>query len=353
MAIRKHPTKKEPNWWQIVISQGSHQNQKVYTVHCLRSEAEALEADMRGLEVKRTEQRVVDLFSRFIDWYTLDHAERTVAEVKRTFVILLRYFGHVHLSLLTRSEYERYQMERLAAGLSKRTINIELTYFRSFLSWADDNGFKISEKPRLFSKKSTTPPTPVILSPDEINRILDQLKQPARTIVQLMAWCGLRRNEALQLKRRNYDTETHLLIVTGKGNKTRIVPTSGTELQTALTAAAKDKALDDYLFINPKTETCYKDFKHPIATAAKKAGVAKHVYNHLMRHSFGTAAMAAGVNQRAIQGLLGHADIRTTELYTHLAAELLQNESLKIAGHMQRPSVISDSETTTTSENNK
>jgi site-specific recombinase XerD len=329
MAIRKHPTK-GPDWWQIVISRGRSAPQRVIPYQGTEAEAKAFEAEVRGIPAERTDCRVVDLLGRFLDWYMVHRAEKTVEECKRAFKRLLPHLGDKYLTLLRQIDYERYKAARLGQNVSRRTINIELTYFRAYLAWARDNGHQPGADPQLFEKKYCQPKCLPVLTAPEADALLGQLQGDKRTLAQLMAWCGLRRNEALQLTREQVDLAGRSLIITGKMHKIRQMPIIGAELEAALKEACKGKKPGDYLFINPRTKRPYLNIKRELARAGRKAGLDKQVGNHLLRHSFGTAAVMSGVNLRSLQTMLGHSDIRTTEIYTHMSHQALQLEAAKL-----------------------
>lgn len=330
MAVRKHPTKK--GWWQIVISHGRNNPQDVFSFQGTEAEARAYEAEIRGVPAEISDSKVVDLVARFFDWYTIHRSEKSKDGCDYAFKHLLPVLGDRYITLLHQNDYERYKAKRIEDKVCKRTINIELTYFRAFLRWCrEEKGLIPGADPKMFSKKDTAPKPTIVPSRAEMATLIDKLKGDKKTIAQLMAWCGLRRNEALNIKRCNVDLANNLLIITGKGNKTRVIPIIGGPLLLSLTEACKKKGLDDYLFVNPKTSEPYKNIRRTLKNNAQAAGINKRMYNHLLRHSFGTQAMTVGVQQRALQGLMGHSDIRTTEIYTHLSAELLQAEAVKLA----------------------
>ena len=137
--------------------------------------------------------------------------------------------------------------------------------------------------------------------------------------------------------------------ITGKGSKRRIVPIVGEELRQRLEAACihipkkrrgkqvdptdqeRSKKQDEYLFLCVRTGKPYLNIKNTLKAAAVRAGITKPVWNHLLRHSSATAAISAGVNLRSLQVMLGHSDIRMTEIYTHLATDVLKAEAEKMA----------------------
>jgi len=131
------------------------------------------------------------------------------------------------------------------------------------------------------------------------------------TVTLLMGKCGLRKGEVAKLT--PTDIRGHLLRIIGKGGKQRVVPVPY-DVETALAEYAKGKTGQLFPVV---------DIRKRLQTAAKKAGIVKHVHPHMFRHTAGTIAVQAGVQQRVIQDWLGHSDIRTTEIYTRVVAESL------------------------------
>ena len=341
MAKYPHPTKK--GWWQIFISRGRKQPKKVLTFQGTAAEADAFEAEYKGVPATSSDSKVVDLLGRFLDWYKIHRSDCSNEGLHFALQKLLPVLGDRYVSLLHQNDYERFKAARLADGVSKRTINIELTYFRAFLRWCrEEQRMTPGADPKLFPKKDTAPKPTIIPSRAEMDALIGKLTGDKRTLTQLMAWCGLRRNEALTLRRENVDLANNLLIITGKGNKTRIMPIIGAALQESLEAACKDKKRDAYLFLNKRTGKPYTNIRRTLKHSAQAVGIEKRMYNHLLRHSFGTQAMSAGVQQRALQGMLGHADIRTTEIYTHLSADLLLAEAAKLEAHLSQTFQVED-----------
>lgn len=139
-----------------------------------------------------------------------------------------------------------------------------------------------------------------------------------------MAYNGLRRNEAFNLQAQDVDLAGGNITIRGKGNKWRVVPVVAPELLKQL-KLAKEKVQIGCLLPNEETGNPYHDIRKPIRRAAKQAGITKHINPHLFRHSFGTALVGAQVNLRVIQGLLGHSEIATTQIYTHLNTAMLKD----------------------------
>ena len=208
--------------------------------------------------------------------------------------------------------------------------------WRSMLTFATKQiGVSIGDIPELYPRKQTRPPDKTPLTVNETSRLINHMKGDKQTICMLYAYCGLRRNEALTLTKEMVDLDRAMLHIRGKGDKPRLVPIVGKKLLEQLRRLCQNKGRGEILFISPHSQPDhpqpYKNIKKSIKAAAKKAGIEKPVSNHLLRHSAATNAIIAGVNIRALQTILGHSDIRTTEQYTHMAGEIITAEALKMA----------------------
>ncbi len=354
MSIRPHPTKGH-GWWQIRISNGRNKPVDHYTFCGSQAEAIAFEADLRGLPQESEHQTPADVLGRFLDWYRTETSPNTVNAAEKSLPRILAILGNKPLTIYRQQDYTRYKQKRTDDGVTRKTINIELGYWRALLNFAHNQlKIPIGDQPKLYTKKQTRPPARQPLSPQEINRLLQELHGDKKTIAMLYAYCGLRRDEALHLKRGQVDLDRGVLYILGKGNKERIVPIIGAELTDRLAYACKhhpkmrrgkqvdpaarvtDKKNNELMFISNKgipgqPPKPYTNIKKGLKAAAERAGIIKPVFNHLLRHSGATAAIQAGVNLRSLQVILGHSDIRTTEIYTHMATDMLLTEGQKIA----------------------
>jgi len=336
MAIYPHPSKGH-GWWRIRISHGRNEPQENITYQGTKAEAIALESELRGIPVESQHQKPTDILGRFLDWYSLDRAENTLVYAHAELPKVIERLGNKHLSLYRQNDYIRYKQQRAADGVKKRTCNIELATWRSMLNFAaEELHIPVGDLPKLYTRKQTTPPATNPLTPDETRALLDQLTGDKKTIAMLYAYCGLRRDEALTLTRGQVDLDRNILHLNGKGDKNRIIPIITDELHQRLKNHSQKKGWAALLFISPKSKPDnpqpYKNIKKALLGAAKRAGIDKPIYNHLLRHSAATNALIGGVNIRALQMILGHSDVRVTELYTHMAAGVLQTEVEKISG---------------------
>ena len=146
-----------------------------------------------------------------------------------------------------------------------------------------------------------------------------------RTIIELMYSCGLRVSEVVELKTGSVSFKSGYILVMGKGNKERIVP-FGDKAKRLLDKYSKRSRgillkgrVDDSLFLNFRGEPLSrKGIWKMIKDCARKTGIKKNIKPHILRHSFGTHLVQNGADLRTVQELLGHSDISTTQIYTHL-----------------------------------
>jgi integrase/recombinase XerD len=179
---------------------------------------------------------------------------------------------------------------------------------------------------------------PRVLSREEVTRLLGQprgtepLAVRDRALLELMYACGLRASEAVGLELGDVDLEEGLLRARGKGSKERIVPI-GRHALTALRAyctGARPLLLGESagsrLFLNRRGGGLTRQGLYKIVQGhARRAGLAERMSPHTLRHTFATHLLAGGCDLRSLQEMLGHADLATTQVYTHLSADRLKD----------------------------
>ncbi|MDR0507440.1 MAG: site-specific tyrosine recombinase XerD [Dysgonamonadaceae bacterium] len=183
---------------------------------------------------------------------------------------------------------------------------------------------------------------PEFLAVDEINRIIStiDLSQPEgqrnRAILETLYSCGLRVSELTGLRFSDLYLDEGFIKVEGKGSKQRLVPISPTairEINLYLLdrhLVTVKKGFEDILFLSRRgTALSRIMIFHIVKTQTELAGIEKNVSPHTFRHSFATHLLEGGANLRAIQQMLGHEKIATTEIYTHLDRDFLRSEILE------------------------
>jgi site-specific recombinase XerD len=215
-----------------------------------------------------------------------------------------------------------FLLEKQGLGQSGQTINVYLQAIKYFYREIAQNTTSIDIK---FAR--TASKLPIVLSRQEIDRMIDQTKNTKHRLIIALAYAGgLRVSEIINLKVKDIDLESLVLHIKGaKGNKDRITiisPSLIGDLQTILNG----RYINDYVFTsdqgNKLTErTAQKIF----GQALGRAKIQKEATFHSLRHSFATHLLENGVDVRYVQELLGHTNIRTTQIYTKVTNPILKN----------------------------
>lgn len=218
------------------------------------------------------------------------------------------------------------------SGLASRSIARHLTTLRNLYSFLLSE-CKISEDPTaLLPLPKQWRTLPKYLNVEEIDRIVEtpDQRKPAgvrdRAMIQLLYATGLRVTELCRLQVSDLNLDMGVLRVTGKGNKQRMVPAAETAvraveeyLRTARPALLGRRS-SRFLFVTglggPMTR---QGFWKLLNGHARKAGIFRGIHPHVVRHSFATHLIEGGADLRSVQTMLGHADISTTQIYTHVA----------------------------------
>jgi integrase/recombinase XerD len=258
-------------------------------------------------------------------------APKTVEAYRRD-LAALGHWLQGPITPLTTEQLERYLAELRAAGLAPSTIARRVAAIRSFfrhlalLGVRSDNPAAELELPR---RTRTLPRT---LSPSEAERLVEAANGTAprdlrdRALVELLYGAGLRVSEAVSLHRSSVDLDGRLVRCIGKGSKERVVPIGRQAAQALRRYLARGRPFLDVrhrpeLFLNAKGGGLTRAGVFLILRRlAGKAGLEpERVHPHLLRHSFATHLLEGGADLRSVQEMLGHADLATTELYTHVS----------------------------------
>jgi integrase/recombinase XerD len=179
---------------------------------------------------------------------------------------------------------------------------------------------------------------PRVLSRDQVNRLLDQPKGTGaaatrdRALLETMYACGLRASEAISLQLSELDLEAGVLIARGKGSKERIVPIGSRACESLRVYLERTRPRlvglrdEPHVFLNLRGQALSRQGLYKIVQRhARSAGLDSSMSPHTLRHTFATHLLAGGCDLRSLQEMLGHADIGTTQIYTHLSTERLRD----------------------------
>ena len=224
-------------------------------------------------------------------------------------------------------------------GMSQHSQSRILSGIRSFYTYlaiegeVTQNPAELIESPRLIQR------LPEFLSVEEIEQLISalDLSKPEgmrnKALLEVLYGCGLRVSELINLKLSNLSLEIEFIKVVGKGNKERLVPIGQSAIkhlkhyiEEVRVHAPIKPGKEDYVFINRLgTPLSRVMIFMIIKDLALKAGIKKNISPHTFRHSFATHLIEGGADLRAVQEMLGHESITTTEIYTHLDRDYLRS----------------------------
>lgn len=286
--------------------------------------------------------KLVALYVRYLKLernYSTNTIEAYQRDLKRLLVFMREKSVHpldVDIELLQNFALSLHE-QHVGARSQSRILSGVRAFYRYLLldNFIEDDPTELLEFP------SVAMHLPEVLSVEEVDRLEQSidLSKPEghrnRAIIEVMFSCGLRVSELVNLKISSIYKEEEFIRVCGKGNKERLVPISKSALcELDLWYAQRremkiKKGEEDYVFLNRRgahlTRTMVLIM---IKRQAIEAGINKTISPHTLRHSFATALLRGGADLRVIQAMLGHEDIATTEIYTHMDASMLRNEIL-------------------------
>lgn len=242
-----------------------------------------------------------------------------------------------HLLDASREDLLHFLAEQVRAGRSPRSLSRYLSGFRQFYQWLLREGRVDKDPSALIESPKLGRGLPKALGEDQVEALLKApdtdtpLGMRDRTMLELMYATGLRVSELVNLEGTNLNLNQGVVRVVGKGGKERLVPL-GEEalgwLQRYLREARPEmmKGGDSrQLFVTARRSGMTRQaFWYAIRRHAQQAGITQKVSPHMLRHSFATHLLNHGADLRVVQLLLGHSDLSTTQIYTHIAREGLK-----------------------------
>jgi len=303
-----------------------------------------------GCVVSTTERTPDPEVEGFLALLATRRAPKTVEAYRRDLTALARWLDGP-VGKVTTERLEEYIAEMRAAGLSAATISRRVAAIRSFfrhqalLGARGDNPAADVDLPR---RRRTLPRT---LSPAEAERLVEAASGTSpralrdRALVELLYGAGLRVSETVGLQKSSVDLDGRLVRCIGKGSKERVVPIGRQAVQALRRYLARgrpylDKRHRPELFLNAKGGGLTRAGVFLILRRlAAKAGLEpERVHPHLLRHSFATHLLEGGADLRSVQEMLGHADLATTELYTHVSDRRRRELYFQAHPHARRKS---------------
>lgn len=293
-----------------------------------------------------TDKNSKDIVSRYRRYLKLEkgYSANTLDAYMRDVDKLLRYLAMEQVDVL---DVKLEDLEHFAAfisdlGIGPRSLARILSGVRQFYRFLVIDGYLEVDPTELLESPKQPNHLPEVLSTAEVDLLeqaIDLSKWEGhrnRAIIEVLFSCGLRVSELTNLKLSNLYVEEQYIRVMGKGSKERLVPISPRALDE-LNYWFADRNLmkikpgeEDYVFLNRRGQHLTRTMiLIMIKRYAVEAGIKKTISPHTLRHSFATSLLEGGADLRAIQAMLGHESIGTTEIYTHIDTSTLRQEILE------------------------
>jgi len=244
--------------------------------------------------------------------------------------ILSNFFGEIKKSPreVTQEDLEIYLVGlREKKKYSSASLALSFSVLKGFFNTFLKQPIALGMKP-----PKTTRKLPVVLTKDEVKRLIESARSPKHKAILQTLYCGLRVSECANLKKNDLDLENkRATIRSGKGNKDRTIRISNELIKLLAGYVAGRNDDSEFLFVksNGKPLTI-RSIQKMVEVCAARAGIKKKVSSHKLRHSFATHLLESGVDIRYIQTLLGHSDLSTTQIYTHVSEKQL--DSIQLPG---------------------
>ncbi len=226
---------------------------------------------------------------------------------------------------------------RKSSGLETSSLRILIVHLKIFIRWLVGKDLLVADVAEPLMSPKASGHLPETFNQEEIANLLQAIDSNKRlgkrdlAILELIYSSGLRLSELCNVKLEQLDEEEKFIRVTGKGNKTRIIPIGETALDRLQDYLKKErpelvtKKTSSHIFISVRGGKLSPERVRAIVKQrAAATGIEKNIYPHLLRHSFATHLLEGGADLRVIQELLGHADISTTQIYTHVDQQRLK-----------------------------
>jgi integrase/recombinase XerD len=282
------------------------------------------------------------MIDRFLDaiWMERGLSENTLGAYRADLMALNQRLAErkVDLVAASKSDILDYVSWRVEGGSKPRSTARQLSSFRRFFRYLLREG-AISEDPTAqIAMPKIGRALPQSLTEDEVDALLaapnvaEALGHRDRAMLELLYATGVRVSELINLKMSQMNLNQGVLRIVGKGDRERLIPL-GDEAQDWLREFIEGPRVEillerqsDYLFPTRRGDRMTRQaFWHIIKRYAKKAGVRKKLSPHTVRHAFATHLLNNGADLRVVQLLLGHSDVSTTQIYTHVARERMKD----------------------------
>ncbi|WP_295160099.1 site-specific tyrosine recombinase XerD [uncultured Brachyspira sp.] len=291
-----------------------------------------------------------EILSMYLNYEAVEKglSSNTLESYKRDIVIYLDFLNRNKKTILkaARKDIEKFLSERKEQGSKSRTVarnKVSIVNLYKFLVMENYISKNPTDNLEVIRLKRVLPESLTTIEVDDLLSVHNEKTDKGlrdKAIFELMYSSGLRVSEICSLKIDDIFFEGKYLKICGKGNKERIVPINDRALdilqryiQTSRVIMVKGKKTSE-LFLNFRGDKISRvGIWKIVKETMKKSGIEKNIYPHTLRHSFATHLIQHGADLRAVQRMLGHSDITTTEIYTHVDSSHLKKQIAKHPKH--------------------
>jgi integrase/recombinase XerD len=253
------------------------------------------------------------------------------------FLNYLRRKGMEEVREISKLDIREFLLFLKKKGLSSKTLARNLVSIRVFMRFLTEESILSANPAEEIESPKTAKTLPKILSLEEVETLLEQPDTQIpqgmrdRAMLEMLYATGMRVSELTQLQVNNVHLEAGYVLIYGKGSKERIVPIGNEAMKWArrYMGETRERLLkkreSPFLFVNRSGKPMSRqNFWKSIKAYGRRAGIRKRIAPHLIRHSFASHLLERGADLRSVQLMLGHVDISTTQIYTHVTGERLK-----------------------------
>jgi integrase/recombinase XerD len=286
----------------------------------------------------------IHLIEQFLDHYWLSSgaSKNTLSAYRSDLMLYSKWLDKLSLENSSDTSILKYFQYRQISPSTQARI---LTCFRIFYQYLVSQKLTDTNPTAKLHHPKQVQKLPVFLSIKEVEKLLDTPDQKTifgmrdRAMLELLYSCGLRVTELVSLEYHHININDEYIRILGKGNKERLLPMGDLAIEylskyekEARPFLIKKGQTDGYFLSNRGSNMSRQNFFYMIKSYAQKAGIDKSLSPHSLRHAFATHLVQQGADLRSVQLMLGHSDISTTQIYTHI-----QNVQLKLQHSKHHP----------------
>jgi len=288
-----------------------------------------------------------NLIDQFIDyyWLTSGASKNTLSAYRSDLNIFNKWLNQKPFTSVDKKLVHDYFSYRKKSNLSAASRSRILTCLHSFFQYLLNNQKMSNDPTEQMDYPKLEKKLPIFLNIQEVEKLIEAPNtnsiygQRDRAMLELLYSCGLRVSELISLSYHNLNLKEEFVRVHGKGNKERMLPLGEVAIDfldqyesNSRTLLLKNGQCDSYFLSNRGSAMSRQNFFYIIKGYAATAGINKPISPHSLRHAFATHLVQKGADLRSVQLMLGHSDISSTQLYTHI-----QNAQLKMQHQKHHP----------------